>query len=161
MNLYYKLRYTIGNLKKSFKEKLDEIYWNNEKISNIKSSRKKLKELHNKFIGQRCFIVGNGPSINQMDLNLMKDDCVFVSNSFFLKFDDLDFRPQFITVEDHLVAEDNKYEFESLRNILKFYPDISIESGIERFSKWVKGESLSEDKLDYANTVLKKHGLMG
>lgn len=122
MNLYYKLRYLIGHYKKKFKEVSDQNNWDNSSGKDISKSKEILNNLKNKYQNKRCFIIGNGPSINQMDLNLMKDDYVFVSNSFFLKFDDLEFRPQFLTVEDHLVAEDNKFEFENLKNITKFYP---------------------------------------
>jgi hypothetical protein len=52
----------------------------------------------------------------------MKDDFVFASNSFFLKFNELEFKPQFLTVEDHLVAEDNRIKFQELKGIIKFFP---------------------------------------
>lgn len=41
---------------------------------------KKLKNIHKK---ERCFIVLNGPSINEHDLSGLKDEYVFVSNFFY------------------------------------------------------------------------------
>lgn len=38
-----------------------------------------LKNIHR---GERCFILGNGPSINDINLNLLKNDQVFVVNDF-------------------------------------------------------------------------------
>lgn len=39
--------------------------------------------LKNKHKGKRCFIVLNGPSINSLDLNVLKNEYVFGSNFFF------------------------------------------------------------------------------
>lgn len=110
----YKVRYYLGTKKKLFTELMESFLFQRKtrRIQNLK------KKYHNK----RCFVIGNGPSINSMNLNLMKDDIVFCSNSFFLKFKDLDFHPSFITVEDHLVAEDNFKELDKLEGITKIFP---------------------------------------
>ncbi|NJL54230.1 hypothetical protein HC928_02940 [bacterium] len=39
--------------------------------------------------GERCFIIGNGPSINQTDLSLLRHDVKFVMNRGYLLFDRL------------------------------------------------------------------------
>ena len=41
-----------------------------------------LESLHNKFIGERCFILGSGPSINKQDLSLIKNEYTFCTNWF-------------------------------------------------------------------------------
>jgi len=41
----------------------------------------KLKNIHR---GERCFIVGNGPSLKEQDLTLLKDELTFVVNNFHL-----------------------------------------------------------------------------
>jgi uncharacterized Rossmann fold enzyme len=41
----------------------------------------KFKDIHS---GQRCFIVGNGPSINKQDLTLLKEEFTFATNAFAL-----------------------------------------------------------------------------
>lgn len=41
---------------------------------------KKNKEFQNKYSGKRCFIIGNGPSLNKQDLSLLKDEYVFTVN---------------------------------------------------------------------------------
>ena len=43
----------------------------------ILDGNKKFKDTHR---GERCFIVGNGPSIKQQDLSLLKDEIVFCVN---------------------------------------------------------------------------------
>lgn len=70
-------------------------------------SRRRLQELANRHRGRRAFIIGNGPSINRQDLNLLDGEVSFACNSFFLKYDQLAFRPTYHVVEDVLVAEDN------------------------------------------------------
>lgn len=47
-----------------------------------KSSRRlrKLKDIHQ---GQRCFIIGTGPSLNQTNLSLLKDEIVFGVNTLY------------------------------------------------------------------------------
>lgn len=41
---------------------------------------KRNKEFHNRYVGKRCFIVGNGPSLNKQDLSLLKNEYVFTVN---------------------------------------------------------------------------------
>lgn len=114
MEYKYIIRYKLGLIKKSIFEIFDYLLFYN--------ITRKIKKFKNKYIGKRCFVIGNGPSLNSMNLNLMKDDIVFCSNSFFLKFKDLEFKPSFITVEDHLVAEDNFKELDKLEGITKIFP---------------------------------------
>lgn len=40
-------------------------------------------ELKNKFSGDTCYILGNGPSIKQLDINLIRNKKVFVVNGFY------------------------------------------------------------------------------
>ena len=51
----------------------------------------RLLELKNRHYGQRCFIIGNGPSINKQDLTLLQDEFTFGVNFFPLhdKFEQL------------------------------------------------------------------------
>ncbi|MGK7942515.1 MAG: hypothetical protein AB4062_20615 [Crocosphaera sp.] len=45
---------------------------------------RKWKKLKNKYAGQRCFIIGNGPSLKSQNLTLLKDEVTFVTNWFIL-----------------------------------------------------------------------------
>ncbi|MDF3057825.1 MAG: hypothetical protein K0R17_2040 [Rariglobus sp.] len=42
----------------------------------------RIHALKNKHAGRRCFIIGNGPSLNSQDLSKLKDEITFVSNWF-------------------------------------------------------------------------------
>ena len=74
----------------------------------------KLENLHNKYIGQRCFLMGNGPSLNQMDLSVFENDIVFASNRCYLLYDQIDWRPKFYASVDTRVVPDIAYEINDL-----------------------------------------------
>ena len=44
---------------------------------------KKNKSIKNRHLGERCFVVMNGPSINELDLSFLKGEIVFASNYFY------------------------------------------------------------------------------
>ena len=83
----------------------------------------KLRELRNGLTGKkRCFLIGNGPSLNKTDLNLLKGEVTFAVNGFFLKSEDLNWTPTFYVVEDHLVAEDRAKQIQQFKGPIKFFP---------------------------------------
>ena len=45
-----------------------------------------LDEFHNRHKGQRCFVVGNGPSLQQLDMSRLKDEITLGSNRCFLGY---------------------------------------------------------------------------
>lgn len=61
---------------------------------------KKFRKLKNKYKGKRCFILGNGPSLNAHDLDLIKDEISFASNRVFYIFDKTEWRPTFYCLQD-------------------------------------------------------------
>lgn len=73
---------------------------------------RRLSHFKDKFFGQRCFIVGNGPSLNNHDLTHLKNEFSFGVNSIFLKTETDGFKPTFYVVEDNHVVEDNIEEIE-------------------------------------------------
>lgn len=88
----------------------------------IRNNESKLMSLKNKYAGRRAIIIGNGPSLNKIDLDLLKDEITIASNCIFLKFDDTKFRPTFYTVEDRLVAEDRASSIMKLDGMIKIIP---------------------------------------
>lgn len=88
------------------------------------NERDKLKTLHNKFLNKRCFILGNGPSLNKHDLTLLKNEYTFGVNSIFYKTRDEDFTPTFYMVEDNHVIDDNLDAINNFDCAYKFFPSI-------------------------------------
>jgi len=70
----------------------------------------RLEKLRNRYAGKRCFIMGNGPSINRMDLGLLKNEVVWGFNKCYLLFDKINWRPMFYVTNDkrltaHIASE--------------------------------------------------------
>ena len=65
---------------------------------------KKNKQLKNLFIGRRGFLVANGPSINNQNLKLLKNEITFFVNRAFLHRDYEFIKPTFHIFVDHKLA---------------------------------------------------------
>lgn len=94
-------------------------------IVNMSDRKKKsddiLESLHNKYKGQRCFILGNGPSLTPEDLNLLKNEITFASNRIYNIFSKTDWRPTYFAMFDENVAQsEGVIEGVSKINCIKF-----------------------------------------
>lgn len=78
------------------------------------------KQIH---ADRRCWIVGNGPSLNSMDLGFLQREISFGMNCIFLGYERFGFRPTYYTVEDVFVAEDNHLEINEMKGMVKFIPE--------------------------------------
>lgn len=68
-----------------------------------------------------CVIVGNGPSLNQVDFSLLSRADVFISNYAFLKPELLE-HANYLSVVNNLVAEQGAEDFNLLKKLRKFFP---------------------------------------
>ena len=73
-----------------------------------------LARFHNIHQGKRCFIMGNGPSLNKMDLSLLAGEIVFACNGVFLLFDKIGWRPKYYACVDSRVLPDRAREIDSM-----------------------------------------------
>ena len=64
-----------------------------------------LTGLKDKHRGQRCFIIGNGPSLKQTDLSLLRDEVTFGVNRIYLMFSELGFPTTYYLSVNSLVIE--------------------------------------------------------
>jgi hypothetical protein len=60
------------------------------------------KDLHG---GQRCFIIGNGPSLKQTDLSKLRGEFTFGLNRIYLMFSELGFTTTYFVTVNSLVIE--------------------------------------------------------
>lgn len=58
---------------------------------------KKYKDIHK---GERCFIIGTGPSLRMEDLEMIKGEYSFSVNSIVLSFEDTSWRPTYYAIGD-------------------------------------------------------------
>lgn len=101
-------------------------------VNNIKKARvpsneefknkKALQKLKGKYAGQRCFIVGTGPSLTIEDLEKLKGEITFSLNGIYKLFHKTDWRPSFYVNNDiALLHGENKERLESVTECLKNY----------------------------------------
>ena len=73
--------------------------------SRLRASRRRLEEIRNTRAGERCFILGNGPSLAKMDLTPLKSEATFGLNRVYLLFPKLGFTTTYFVAVNTLVVE--------------------------------------------------------
>lgn len=87
----------------------------------LTTNEAKLVSFRNRFKGKRAFIIGNGPSLNHVDLTKLQNETTFGVNAIYLNQDKMGFLPTHHIVEDVFVAEDRADEINALRGPHKWY----------------------------------------
>lgn len=105
---------TAGQLHKKYEDQTDKFI--------------QLKDSH---IGERCFIIGNGPSLTMNDLELLTDEFCFGTNQIFFAFDKTSWRPDvYLTVNvDTFLAYRNVID--TLESKIKFIDSKALDYGVE------------------------------
>ena len=79
-----------------------------------RDSLQRLTELKDKHHGKRCFIIGNGPSLNQTDLSHLKNEFTLGTNRIYLAFPKLGFSTSYYLSVNDLVIEQCAGDIENL-----------------------------------------------
>jgi hypothetical protein len=94
-----------------------------------------LEHFKNIHSGERCFIMGNGPSLNKMDLNKLEGETVFGCNNIFLLFDKIAWRPTYYACVDSRVLPDRADDIDRMLmetpSITAFFPAEIVEHAEE------------------------------
>lgn len=70
---------------------------------------KRLRSLQGTRAGERCFIIGNGPSLQIADLERLQGEVTFGSNRIYNVFDKTDWRPTYyLAVDREFIAQEAK-----------------------------------------------------
>jgi hypothetical protein len=77
-------------------------------------SARKLKQLKNSHANQRCFIIGNGPSLRQTDLTRLRGEYTFGLNRIYLLYPELGFSTTYLVSVNDLVLEQCAAEMQDL-----------------------------------------------
>lgn len=77
-----------------------------------------MQSLKGKHREERCFIIGNGPSLTAEDLDKLKNEITFASNRIYSIFDKTEWRPTYYLAVD---ADFIKYNYEAIKNIYSEY----------------------------------------
>jgi len=70
-----------------------------------RDTRRRIRKFKNCFQGQRCFIIGNGPSLQRTDLSRLKNEYTFGLNRIYLNFSEMGFTTSFFVSINDLVIE--------------------------------------------------------
>lgn len=76
----------------------------------IFNSSIKLKKLRSMYGGERCFIVGNGPSLLVEDLEKIKHEKSFSSHRIYKIYEKTSWRPTFYCIQDYQLLVESKKE---------------------------------------------------
>jgi hypothetical protein len=79
-----------------------------------RDSIRRLGELKDIHRGQRCFIIGNGPSLKQTDLSRLRDEFTFGMNRIYLGFPEMGFQTTYFLTINSLVIEQCAQDIRSL-----------------------------------------------
>ena len=83
-----------------------------------------LQRFKDQHAGERCVIIGNGPSLNKLDLSLLADETTFEVNGIFYAADKMGFDPSYYVVEDSSVMKENIEQIKTYQAGHKFFPNI-------------------------------------
>ena len=78
-------------------------------------NEERLCAFKNCYQGGEIWLIGNGPSLNELDLSFLKDQVTIGTNGIFLASEDFGFNVTHYVVEDFLVAEDRSSAIQDLR----------------------------------------------
>ncbi|HEY9075642.1 MAG TPA: 6-hydroxymethylpterin diphosphokinase MptE-like protein [Anaerolineaceae bacterium] len=81
--------------------------WRRESIQRLQA----MKDTHR---GERCFILGNGPSLKDTDLTRLKGESTFGMNRIYLLFPELGFQTTFYVAINDLVVEQCAQDIQNL-----------------------------------------------
>lgn len=97
----------------------------------LNNNGRRLMEMKDCHKGERCFLIGNGPSLSPADLHLLKDEYTFGTNMVYKIFDQTDWRPSFHCVSDSIYA--TKLRDELYNNVKS--PLFTIEKTYHKMTK--------------------------
>ncbi len=79
-----------------------------------RKSIQRLQAYDNRHPGERCFIIGNGPSLKETDLSLLRDEYTFGMNRIYMLFGELGFPTTYYVSVNSLVIEQCAEEIRAL-----------------------------------------------
>jgi len=95
------------------------LLWRSSK-SGRKHAKTILSPLHNRYEGYRCIIIGNGPSLNKMDLSVLKDEYTFGLNRIYLLFEKMGFETSFLVTTNGLVLQQFAEDLKGVNSLKLF-----------------------------------------
>lgn len=104
---YEKIPLIHGIKNDTIRKKITTMFIEDKTLNNCK---KQIKSFYNKHKNERCVIIGNGPSLNKMDLSFLENEITFGLNRIYLLFNKWKFRPTYYASVNPLVLEQSANE---------------------------------------------------
>lgn len=92
-----------------------------------------LEEIRNQYRGERCFVMGNGPSLKETDVSLLQNEFTFGMNRVYLAFEEWGFKTSFLVAVNDLVIEQSREDLLAL--------------DMEKYFSWHSRSLLLKDKI--------------
>lgn len=78
----------------------------------------KIQTFFERYAGERCFLIGNGPSLRTEDLNCLTEEFCFASNTIYALYDSSVWRPDFYCAWDPVFCKETMSDKESMQRLL-------------------------------------------
>lgn len=82
--------------------------------------KKYIATSRDKHIGERCFIIGNGPSLSVNDLDKLENEICFGTNAIYTIFQQVKWRPRYYCVQDGKFIWRNSKDISKISESQKF-----------------------------------------
>jgi hypothetical protein len=104
------------------------------KFKVVPSHYQHILSYRNKYTGQRCFILGNGPSLSEMNLAPLKNEITIGANGIVNNVAQLGFEPTFLILEDVKAAYKlhDSAQLKRLKNTIKW---VAIHNSYLKFDR--------------------------
>ncbi|MBT5400103.1 DUF115 domain-containing protein [bacterium] len=154
---YKKYRYPWGYLKllKSRHTYFDHLKVNFDKkfFLNFGGHQTELSKLRDVHKGKRCFIIANGPSLNNVDISKLRNEITIGCNGIFNSFDEWGFHSTYYITQCPEATEKRSKDVEALVGPKKFAalhtsPSFSFLNDVVFFNMPVRGEMRYYDNKD-------------
>lgn len=93
-----------------------------EQYSRNKDEMLKIEQLKDLHKGERCFVIGTGPSLTTADLELINNEVSFATNRIYELFDKTDWRPTYYINQDHTLIKEFSDEIKNVDSKFVFLP---------------------------------------
>jgi hypothetical protein len=108
------IKRSLSTVKQGFQNYLNYSYFDFQYLKWYFKYSHNLKQFKNIHQHESCFIIGNGPSLNKINLSILKDYHTFGLNKIYLMFNKVDINLTYHVAVNRLVIEQSIKEFESL-----------------------------------------------
>ncbi len=88
-------------------------------VRRVPGYRDRLESWRNKYKGRRCFVLGNGPSLKQMDLSVLKDEITIGCNGIYTNFDEWGWKVSYLLFEDIEQTELRRHDIPTVHGTTK------------------------------------------